>query len=92
MRRPDGPGFDTLSARGEHYPFAREGRQRLLVEMLELAPPATAEVTARRCGMMRAMLHGAIGEHDVTGRRQREVPTARGDPVTLGSDSHNFLR
>jgi hypothetical protein len=84
--------FDPLSERRENDAVAHECRQRRFVEVLELASSAAPEVTARRCGMMRARLHAAIRQHDVTGRGEGDVTAALGHAVALGGDSQDCLR
>jgi hypothetical protein len=84
--------FDALGARRENHPVAHESGQRALVEMLKLAAPAAPEVTARRCGMMRARLHAAVGKHDVTRRSESDVTAVRGHAVALGGDPNYFFR
>jgi hypothetical protein len=55
------------------HPIADESRQRLLVEMLKLAPPATAEMAARRLDAVRPGLQSAVGEHHVARRGERHM-------------------
>ena len=84
--------FNALGERRENHQVAHESGERALVEMLQLAAAATPEVTARRCGMVRARLHAAVGKHDVTRRGEGDVTAARGHAVALGGDSNYVFR
>jgi hypothetical protein len=60
--------------------------------MLELAPSATAEMAARRLGSMRAGLHGAIRQHEVTRRGQRDMAARGSDAIALRGDANDRFR
>lgn len=63
----------------------------MVVEVLELAAAAAPKMTARRNGMVRSGLHGAIGQYDVTRRRERDMTAAGRDAVTLCGDPCNLF-
>jgi hypothetical protein len=57
--------------------------------MLQLAAPAAAEMATRRIGMVRARLHGPIGQDCVARCPQHDVAARRGYAVTFGGNADN---
>ena len=91
MHRCDLVWHQSLPVGRVEHPVANEAGERLLVEMLQLAPAAAAEMAARRLGMVRSRLHRAVGGDHVAGRGKRYVAARRGDAVALGGDAHDLL-
>ncbi len=89
--RRDQFGLEFLPVRGVDHPVAHEPGQRLLVEVLQLAPAAAAEVAARRDGAVRPRLQRAVGHEQVAGRGERDMAARRGDAVALGGDAENLF-
>ena len=91
MHRSDPFGRQALALGGVEHPIAHEACQRVLVEVLQLAPAASAEMAARRNGVMRARLQRTVGEKRVAGRGVRRVAARRGDSVTPGGDADDLF-
>jgi hypothetical protein len=89
MDRRHGFGLQTLARGGIEHPIVYEAGQRLFIQMLELASSATAEMAARRLGSMRAGLHGAIRQHEVTRRGQRDMAARGSDAIALRGDAND---
>ena len=81
----------SLPLGGVDHTVADEVRQRLLVEVLQLAPAASTEVAARRRGVVRARQHCAIGAGNVARRRKRHMAPRRGDAIALGGNADNLF-
>jgi hypothetical protein len=64
----------------------------MLVEMLQLAATASAEVAAGRDGMVRPRQHRAVGSDRVSRSGKRHVPPRRGNAVALGGDADDLFR
>jgi hypothetical protein len=77
---------------GVHHTVADESRQRFLVEMLQLAPAAGAEMAARRNGVVRSRQQCAVGANHVSRRRKWHMAPRRGDAVALGGDADDLFR
>ena len=82
---------EPLPFRGVEHAVAHEPGQRLLVEVLQLAPAARAEMAARRNSVVRPRLQRAVGQDRVAGRGQRHVAARRGDAVTPGGDADDLF-
>ena len=91
MRRRQQFGFDPLSLRGIDRSVVDELRQRLLVEMLQLASAACPEMAAGRRDMMRARLDRPILRHAVARRGERNMTPARGDSITLCGNAQDLF-
>jgi hypothetical protein len=85
-------GLDALPVRRMNHAIANEAFQRGVIQMLELAPAAAAEVTARRCGTVGARLHAAIRQHDIAGRGESDVSAALRHAVTFRGDAKDGFR
>lgn len=79
--------IQPLPRRRIEHTIAHESGERFLIEMLQLAAPAAAEVAARWIGAMRTRLHGPVRQNRVPWRRQRNVAAGCGYAVTLGGDA-----
>jgi hypothetical protein len=77
---------------GMNHAVAHETGERLVVEMLQLASAAHAEVTARRRGVVRARQQCAVLRHDVARRGQGDMAARRGDAVAFRGDADNRFR
>ena len=86
-----GCGREPLPFRGEHYTVADEVAQRVLVQMLQLAPAAAREVAARRLGVVRPRRNRAVGGDEVSRRGQRDMAARRGDAVAFGGDADDLF-
>ena len=73
------------------HPVAHEAGKRLLVEMLDLAPAAASEVAARRLGVVRSGLHGAVRMQSVARRGEGRVAARRGDAIAFRGDADDFF-
>jgi hypothetical protein len=87
----DAFGRQALPFGGVEHAVAHETGQRRLVEVLQLAAAALAEMAARRSGVVRARLQRAVGQQQVAGARQRRVAARRGDAIALGGDADDFF-
>ena len=63
----------------------------LVIGMLELTSAAFRKVTAWRHLMMWTSLDGPVLKQSIAGHSERNVPAARGDPVTTGGDANDFV-
>src|SRR5690606_13696437 len=84
-------GNEAVSFGGIEHAVVNEAGERLLIEMLELAPPAAAEVAARRRGVVGSGLERAVSVEQVPRRGERRVAARRGDAIAFCGDADNLL-
>ena len=91
MNRRHALGVEALAFGGMEHAVAHERGQGFLVEVLELAPAAAAEVTARRLGVMRPRLDDAVVPEQVAGGGKRGMAARRGDAIAFGGDADDLF-
>ena len=92
VRRCDQRGLKSLPARRIGNPLGDEGGKRFLVELLQLAAAACAEMAAGWRCMMRPMLKRAVGQQRVARRGPDDKPSARGYAIAFGGNPQYLLR
>ena len=81
-----------LPGRGVGHPVGNERGEARLVEVLELATAACAEMAAGRLGMVWSRLDRSIGADTVSRRGARHMAAARGYAVTLCGNADDQFR
>jgi hypothetical protein len=90
-------GNDTLRLEpvrlgGVDHAIAHEAGQRLIFEVLQLAPAAGTEMAAPRRGVVRARLQCAADVDHVARRCQRNMAARRGDAIASRGDADYRIR
>jgi len=91
VRRRDPFRLDALPRGRIRHPVCDEARQRLLVEMLELAGTAFSEMPARWRGMMRTGFQGTVSQYHVAGCCSGNVPAACRNTIAFGGDADDLF-
>jgi hypothetical protein len=77
---------------GVGHAIAHEAGQRLIFEVLQLAPAAGTEMAAPRRGVVRARLQCAADVDHVARRCQRNMAARRGDAIASRGDADYRIR
>ncbi len=91
VRRGNRFSAQLLRGGGIGDPRLDEGRQALLIQLLELAAPATPEMRARRLDVVRSPFERSVRQQHVAGRGAPRKTATRGDAIPLGGDAQDFL-
>lgn len=83
---------NSMRLYGMHHAITHELGKTGIVTMLKLASPATAEMTAGRSDMMRAMLQPAVRQQYIARRRAGRMPPVRGQPIATRGDARDQNR
>ena len=90
-RRGDPFGAKLVRAGSIANPRRDEIRQRLLIQLLQLAPAALAEMSAGRLNMVWPPFEAAVRAQQVPRRRAPGEVARCGNAVTLGGDADDWF-
>lgn len=92
MRRDHTRRLKPLPGCGIRHPIGDERGKALLVKVLELATPASAEMATRRLCVMWSRRHRALRVDQIAWRGAGHVPAAGGQAVALGGNADDRFR